>query len=234
MYTKGLWHHLSSHSKEKSDDHHSRISQKISLLMNTPSRGEYASLVCLSKAIIRGESVFPWKITRECRVLDPARQNHEDVLFLCQNNIYNHSETSLTECGKEKTFKHHLWPRGPSKLIWLTEDECRYAESTGHLPEQCHCEVMWWQSRVVGRHPPTPQLNKQRRFRMNPHKSLEWMTDRGRSYWVIPTPMAGYKSYKKSALRCYSTLNTSSNTPAERLQSLATFEFLLAQYIICK
>lgn len=55
------------------------------------SRGEYASLLCRSQAIIRGGSVFPLKIMKESRDLDSTRLlSHRNVLFLCQNNIYNH------------------------------------------------------------------------------------------------------------------------------------------------
>lgn len=82
---------------------------------------------------------------------------------------------------------------------------------------------MWWQSGVVGRHPLTPELNKQRRFGINHHNSLEWMTDGSWSYWVITALMTGHESYKIRALHCCRALNPSSGT-AKRPQSWATFE----------
>lgn len=166
-------------------------------------RGDYSLLVFLSLSIIRGESVLPYKITRRREVLDSSSTSKPlGHSSLCQNNIYNHSETLLTECGIEKTFKRHLWPWALSYLIWLTGDECKYAESTGHFPERCHCEVMWWQSRVVGRHPLTPELNKQKRFRMKTCNLLEWMTDRS---WST-------MSWKMCVFHCCWSSNTSSNT----------------------
>lgn len=86
---------------------------------------------------------------------------------------------------------------------------------------------MWWQSGVVGRHPLTPELNKQRRFGINRRNSLEWVTDRSWSYWVIPALMTGHESYKTRALHCYRALNPSSDT-AKGPQSWATFEFFIS------
>lgn len=86
---------------------------------------------------------------------------------------------------------------------------------------------MWWQSGVVGRHPLTPELNKQRRFGINRRNSLEWVTDRSWSNWVIPALMTGHESYKTRALHCYRALNPSSDT-AKGPQSWATFEFFIS------
>lgn len=58
--------------------------------------------------------LFTLKWIEKFRLLDSTQPPKcENVPFVCQNNIYNHSETSLTECGTEEKFKHHLWPRLP-------------------------------------------------------------------------------------------------------------------------
>lgn len=70
----------------------SSSSQNLSNAHEYIPRGEYFSLLCLSHAIIRDKSVCLWKIRRECGVLvSTLPPNQKDVLFLCQNNIYNRS-----------------------------------------------------------------------------------------------------------------------------------------------
>lgn len=141
------------------------------------------------------------------------------TIKLCQNNIYNQSETSLTDCGKEEK----MWASPLTAdsllvdlLMWLMADERRYAESTGHFHGRCRCEVMWWQSRVVGHRPLDP---------CDPERmQLARANDSGKA-----TPITDYKI---KALHCYS--NTSSNTyiqPRSNKSSATFFNSAVLLYL---
>lgn len=126
--------------------------------------------------IIRGESVFPWKITRECRVLDSIRlPSHDSGLFLCQNNIYNHSETSDRLQQRENIQASPLTADCllVDMIDWRWVQICWVYKASPWAMSLWGC-IMTVQS--SGSSPSWPEIQ-------NECNSLEWMTDRVRVSW---------------------------------------------------